>query len=92
MDGDVDENLISLPKGLKVWSLDGGVKVIDRPHEGKKKLPKTVRTYDRFNKGFSIFYNLFVVESPPVPLSDPSTSTSKSLSSSSEGELVDGTC
>ena len=53
--------MIPLLKVLKVWFLDSGDKVIDRPYEGKEKLPKTVRTFDRSNRGFNISYVLFVV-------------------------------
>ena len=59
-----------------MFSFNGQVKIVDRPHKGKNELPKTVRASGRSNKRFNVLNVLSPSESPFVSLFDRSMSES----------------
>lgn len=53
---DADGNLVSFPKGFKVFCLDTGIEFIYHPQREKEKLPQSIRTYGGLDGRINVVY------------------------------------
>ena len=60
MHWDVHGNPVFLPKHVEVLLFDGRVEIIYRPEQEHNELPKSIKTYDELNGGFTNVYIIII--------------------------------